>query len=197
MQYYISIIILSLSCLLTGCSHQQSYYYSLNPVPSLVKAIPTKSGLKISLAEVKVPAYLDKPQLSFYTNAHQSVLIEHHEWAERLPANIQRVIKTNLSTFLPQVLIQSSPWNHSFLPDYHLQVEITQLTVDINGESILQAEYILYQHNQPIKKFNGRYEQKITKTDPLSIVVSMNNLITQLTHDIAAKINLLKHPALS
>ena len=183
------LVILLMSLLLGACGrNKEPFYYVLNPIFLQTKQGNQYNNLRIGIDEVNVPDYLDKPQLSLYCTANQSRIHENHLWAEEVESNIKRVIKTNLSTLLPGALIEQMPWDSKFNPQYRLQVDIGQFKVNIQGWSTLQAEYVIYNDNKPIKKYTVYYRQKIPLVNPHTLVVSMNENLTRLTKDIAGKL---------
>lgn len=173
-----------LSLLIAGCSSKEPQYYVLNPVyaPSAGQAYV---NLRLGIDEVNIPEYLDKSPLIIFCTANQSSTLEHHEWGEELSGNVRRVIRTNLSTFLPGALIENAPWDIKFKPNYQLDVNITQFKVDTQGHSILAADYVIYLNNQALKKYRVSYSETITTINAQAMVVSMNNNLTRLTRDIA------------
>ena len=79
---------------------------------------------RIGIQELKIPGYLDKPQLSIFSNLHQLKLYENHEWAERLQANTADVLMNNLAFILPQNWIQLAPYSANFRPNCEIYVHI-------------------------------------------------------------------------
>ena len=164
---------------------KEAQLYVLNPIAAQKKTNHHYTYLRIGIDEVKIPSYIDKLPLTIHYTAHQVFLEEYHQWAEALNKNIERVIRTNLTTLLPGAFVAISPWDVLFKPSYHLQITIPQFSVDINGNSILQAEYIIYHNEQLIEKRDVYYYQKIPVVTPEQLVISMNNNLTSLSRDIA------------
>ncbi|WP_082060339.1 PqiC family protein [Legionella hackeliae] len=159
--------------------------YLLNPLPPIKSASQPYRHLQIGIDEINTPAYIEKPQLMIHYTPHRLELEEYHQWAEALDKNITRVIETNLSTLLPGSIVESSPWDSKFKPDYHLQIDISQFEIDINGNSMLRAEYLIYHGEELIRKGNFYNCVKVIPAEMESLVVSMNNNLTYLTREIA------------
>lgn len=179
--------VLLIGLILVACGRsKESQFYVLNPIPPKKQLANTYSYLKIGIDEVNCPAYIKKPQLMIHYTPHQIELKEFHQWAEALDKNIMRVVETNLSTLLPGAIVESFPWDSKFKPNYHLQINIADFSIDIHGNSILRAEYIIYRDGDLIEKHDVYYHLKLTQvTTTEALVVSMNTNLTCLTQNIA------------
>ncbi|OCH98446.1 hypothetical protein A8135_12130 [Legionella jamestowniensis] len=169
-----------------ACSRSKdTQMYLLNPLPPMKTASKPYKHLQIGIDEINTPSYIEKPQLMIHCSPHQLKLEEYHQWAEALDKNITRVVETDLSTLLPGSIVESSPWNIKFKPNFHLQIDISQFEIDINGNSILRAEYLIYHEDALLKKGDAYYCVKVVPTTIEALVVSMNKNLTSLTRDIA------------
>jgi len=180
------IFIYAMGVLLLSCGRsKEPFYYVLNPVYVQIQTREVAPRERIGIDIVNIPEYLEKSQLSLYCTANQSRLNEDHQWAENLAANIKRVIKTNLTNFLPGAMVEVYPWDSKFEPNYHVQIDITQFKVDINGQSVLYADFSIYDAQKNVTQYHVRYQQKIPIVNPITVVQSMNANLTRLTRDIA------------
>lgn len=143
------------------------------------------NNLHLGIDDITIPAYLEKPQIMISYSPNRVELEEYHQWAGALDKNIKSVISTNLSSLLPGAIVESSPWNVKFKPNYQLQIDIEQFTIDMQGNSILRAEFILYHQDNIFKKQNVYYRLKVPHITIENLIASMNNNLTHLTQDIA------------
>lgn len=180
------LLLLPVILILSACGGKEPQYYVLNPVYGTASTSPKYIALRLGIDEITIPEYLDKPELAIYYTANRSALDENHQWAEELKYNVRRVIKTNLSTFLPGAIVENAPWDIKFKPNYQLDVDISQFNVNIDGKSVLAAEYVIYHDNAPLKKYRVFYSEIIPVVNAATIVCSMNKNLTLLTRHIAA-----------
>lgn len=181
-----------LSFILLACSKSKpTQIYVLNPLSVGEKSGTSVRGLKIGVDDLSIPTYLSKVQIPLFYTPNQASLYESHEWAEDLQKNTKRVIATNLSLLLPGTVVETSPWDIKFKPDYTVQVTINQWAVTVKGQSQLQANYVIFNETAPVYQKNITYYQHITQVVPENLVVSMNSNLTRLTRDIAHSIRLL------
>lgn len=187
------LVLLLLSLIIAGCSRSKpSQFYLLNPLPFTLKKSLTYDFLQIGVDPVKIPAYLEKPQLTVFYESHVVSLDESHQWAEALDKNIERVIITNLSSLLPGSIVQGSLWDIKFKPKYHLQIVVAQFSMSSEGDCILRAEYIMYYHDDIIKKREVYYHSKAPKAIPAELVKAMNSNLNHLSKEIAKSFAELK-----
>ncbi|CEG56276.1 PqiC family protein [Legionella fallonii] len=179
-------IILMVVFNLVACGRSKNPdYYILNPIPLSKTSTNIYHNLRIGIDKISVPAYIEKPQLIINYTPHRMQLEEDEQWIEGLDKNIARVIVTNLSTLLPGAIVNTSPWEIIFKPNYHLEINISQFTIDVSGNSVLRADYTIYQDEHLIGKHNFYTVQKIPVVNTENLVISMNSNLNHLTQDIA------------
>ena len=139
-------VYLLVAVLLISCGRSQPpQLYVLKPVSCKSKQVRVvSSDLKIGIDKIKSPRYAQKKQLGVFVSPRSLKLEPNHEWEENLNQNIMRVIQANLSRMLPKSVVESSPWNGRFSPDYTVQIIISEFQTNAAGYSRLSAEYLIY-----------------------------------------------------
>jgi uncharacterized lipoprotein YmbA len=173
------------ACGLLDCSRSPEVnFYVLNPIPEQIKS-NRYANIRIGINEINLPAYMYKSQFIIHRSAHQVKLNEHDQWAGPIDKNVQRVVRTNLSTLLPGTVISNFPWDNQFKPNHQLHIDITQFEVDSQGNSMLRAEYLIYSGENIERKRTVYFHQKIEKVTVEALVISMNANLDRLTQDIS------------
>lgn len=179
-------IVLITELLLTSCARSpDATFYVLNPIPYHMNHSKKYQDLRIGINDVSIPAYMSKPEIIIHDSAHHVELKNFHQWAGALNSNIQRVIATNLATLLPGAAVATVPWDIKFKPNYQLQIDISQFEVDLSGDSVLRADYLIYAEDKLYKKGTLYYHLKIPQVTVESLVSSMNDNLTHFTKDLA------------
>lgn len=179
-------VIILVSVMLISCGRSpDSQFYVLNPISPMQKPVKKYSYLRIGINEINTPAYMLKPEFIIHYTSHEVKLEEYHRWVENLDKNTKRVIEANLLTLLPGATVVSAPWDYKSKPDYQLQIDISQFEVDIEGNSILRAEYLIYSGNQLYKRGVLYYHQKTKQVNIETLVASMNANLNHFTEDLA------------
>jgi uncharacterized protein len=182
------ISVLLILTMLFSCGRSKDVqFYTLKPSFSPPKQIIHAPFLRIGINKITIPIYLEKkPFAIFYSSNHLS-LDEYQQWIEPLNKSIPWVIKTDLETLLPHATIKNAPWSMQFNPTYSLTVHITQFKVNVTGESVLRAEYLIYKKDHVEKKITREYKTCLPKPSVEAYVVSMNKHLGSLAVDIAGQ----------
>ncbi|MBQ8661614.1 MAG: membrane integrity-associated transporter subunit PqiC [Alphaproteobacteria bacterium] len=172
--------------LLGGCLggfSSPSRFYSLTPQETPARTYQS-SRLFVGVEPVKVPVYLDKPQI-VTRNANQVELSisENNRWAEPLSDAMQNVLASDLGALLPGATIKPSSFRKEGF-DYTVWVEINKFEGTWNRQAELDAWWsILNSDNKIIAR------DKVSLSRPLGD--SYDNLVQQqsaLTEELAAQI---------
>ncbi|KTD25855.1 MULTISPECIES: PqiC family protein [Legionella] len=178
--------IILMSFMLISCGRSpDSQFYMLNPISPKQKPVKNNLNLRIGINQIQTPAYMSKPEFIIHYTSHEVKLEEYHRWVENLDKNTKRVIEANLVTLLPGATVVSAPWDYKSRPDYQLQIDISQFEVDITGNSILRAEYLIYSGNQLQRRGELYYHQKVNQVNIETLVASMNANLNHFTEDLA------------
>ncbi|WP_445370186.1 PqiC family protein [Methylomonas sp. HW2-6] len=102
-------------------------------------------GTVIGLGPIRLPAYLDRPQLVTALSDHQYRLDEHNRWAERLDENIARTLSQTLAIRLGVEQVVRYSWPARQRLDYQLGFDILELHQTAAGRSVLSAQWQLKQ----------------------------------------------------
>lgn len=179
------LIILTTFLCLGACSRSKpAQYFILNPLPPQTASL-SRIALKIGIDAIYTPAFTEKPQLMIYNGFNKVQLEEFNLWAESLDKTIKRVIKTNISTLLPKVVMEDSPWNINFNPDYTLRITISDFKIDILGNSSLRANFLVMKDGNILQKHNQYYYLRVSQVSVETLIKSMNTNLNSLSRDIA------------
>lgn len=135
---------LACALLLAGCARTaQVSYYQLSALPAARTAPTTaEAGTRvIGIGPVRLPEYLDRPQLVTRLTPNRLQLADSHRWAEPLGDNIPRVVGENLSVLLGTDRILLHPWPSTRTTDYQLLVEVLRFENEGDGAARLVARW--------------------------------------------------------
>jgi len=142
-----AVLLCSLIILLfTGCAgSEKSRFYTLDYLARVSSGTPDagSGGVSIGIGPVRLPEYLDRPQIVTRTGRYKLDIAEFDRWAAPLGAAFSRVLAENLSILLSTDRVYIYPWNTSRLPDYQVTIEIIQLDGSIPGNADLKVRWSL------------------------------------------------------
>lgn len=159
------ICILALIVSVLGCSRSKPpRYYTLasSPPSTAVGAAPAKA-LSIGIASVRLPAYLDNPQMIVRLDEHEIRMDDQHRWGEDVKRGFERVLAEELSARMPTVDVHIQPWPASLAPTCELDISVSSFEVDSGSNARLRAEWEL----QDTRARRVLREEPVSITEPV------------------------------
>lgn len=168
-------------------------HYLLRPLeqPAETGDVPDKNKpLRIGIGPIEFPQYLNRPQMVFRKGDHEVKIAQFERWAEPLADNFSRVLMENLALLLNTDHVYAYPMKNKAKIDYQISIniyrfdatpgQIAELTANV---SILGGEdrSLLFRKRLAVSKtINGE--------TPSIIVATLNEILTDFSHEIASKI---------
>lgn len=131
--------------LLVGCigSSPPSRFYLLGLPAKSQPATKTREYRTIvSIASVKLPSHLDRPQIVTRSGPHSLVVAEFDRWGEPLGESFTRVLTDNLSDLLAAEGVLVSSWRGSVAADYRLVIDARRFDLEADA-AVLDATWVL------------------------------------------------------
>jgi len=185
MKHLIYLPILFSVMLLNACSRAPMQFYMLsaeNGTPASTTALP--AGTVLGLGPIRLPTYLDRPQLVTALSEHQYQLDEHHRWAERLDENIARALGLSLAKQLGVEQVVRYPWQPRQRIDYQLSFDILELHQTAAGQSRLAVQWQLKKAEQTA--IGKRFEcSEVAAEDAEAIVAAQSRCLARFSEELA------------
>jgi uncharacterized lipoprotein YmbA len=158
----------------------------LQPVKETVSTVGNGGkGILLGLGPIKVPAYLDRPQIVTASSAQEYRLAESQRWAERLDDNIARVSQENLAVLVPTDRVVMHPWSREAKPDVQAAIQIQELHVDPEGNARMVALW-------SVRPINGEPTHRrfactipVPPNDYAQIVAAESECLARLNREMA------------
>ena len=191
------VVVLGAFLMLAGCASQPSRFYLLSALPDVDTVAPGASGAQgttIGVGPVTLPRYLDRPQIVTRTGPNELKSAEFDRWAEGLDANFARVVAENLSLILPTARVAVYPWPRATAIDYQVIVEVTHFLSQAGGESLLSAEWLLFEGEglQVLATGKSRFSAPAAGQDYASMVAAMSQTVASLSREIATAVRSMR-----
>jgi len=139
----------------------------------------------IGLGPIRIPEYLNRPQIIVAITDNQYQLSEDHRWAERLDQNIALALVKALPRQLGTDRIVRYPWTQRQAVDYQVGIDILEFNVDANGQSRLTAQWTIKHKDKPTIDKRSDYRFPASTTDYDVMVKAQSQCLTKLGQDIA------------
>ncbi|MDQ6964512.1 MAG: PqiC family protein, partial [Mariprofundales bacterium] len=154
-------------------------------------ALPTSHpNLSVEVNELRLPKYLDRPQIVSRSSANQLNVEEHNQWAGKLRDNMMRMLAKNLSNLLGSSQIVIAPYRPSEPSAVRVMVEILRFERMADGVIYLDAQWRLSSGRDSRSLVtrishlqSGRGSSNIAES-----VEEMSTLFAQFSREIAVEI---------
>jgi len=120
-------------------------FYVLSAInqPEVSKKINVTPGRIIGVGPVKLPAYLDRPQIVTKDKEGMLKFDEFDRWGESLGLGIARLIREDLTAMLPQEKLTLYPWNPSIAVKYQVVAEVVQLDSELDKNMFFAVQWMI------------------------------------------------------
>lgn len=192
---FLKFLSLSIAALtIVGCTRSApTQFYVLNqmagaPLSSQAHSSPRTLGI----GPVRIPKYLDQPQIVTREDFNQLHLDETHRWAEPLDDNISRVLGDNLLRLAPGSRLVNYPWRGNTKVDYQIKVDIRRFEMDAANNCVLSANWSIVQGKtkkvlQSHQSFYKIHTDRQQSYEQIANLMSRN--LMRLSRDIAKVLN--------
>lgn len=186
--YLIVVPLLAVSGCLRNNAPIQFYMLNADSVTrSISQPAPNLQETVVGLGPVRIPEYLNRPQIVLGVTTNQYRLDEQHRWAERLDQNIARVLLQSLSGQLGgAVQIVRFPWPLRQVPALQVSIDILELLRQADGQSLLSAQWTVKNQDRALSDKRFDCSQPVPADDYEAFVKAQSECLTKLSRDIAA-----------
>lgn len=179
-----------LTLFISGCMRDSkpTQFYLLNAdsgVAGNARVPATTQGPVIGLGPIRIPEYLNRPQMIVAISENQYRLSEDHRWAERLDQNISLALFKALPRQLGTDRIVRYPWSQRQVVDYQVGIDILEFNVDASGQSRLIAQWFVKRKDKPIIDKRSGYQFPASSTDHEVMVKAQSQCLSKLGQEIS------------
>lgn len=117
--------------------------YLLRPVEAapLEKSTPAGRHPQIVIRDVRLPAYLDRPQIVTRGKSDRLVINEYAHWGSHLRDEMARVLAENLSSLLAGSQVMVAPVHRHVRQDVRIDLEVIHFERQVDGPVRLSARW--------------------------------------------------------
>lgn len=179
-----------LALLSSGCMRNSGpvQFYLLNADSGIADAVRVSAAGQdpvIGLGPIRIPDYLNRPQMIVAVSDNQYRLFEDHRWAERLDQNISLALFKALPRQLGTDRIVRFPWSSRQVVDYQVGIDILEFNVDASGQSRLIAQWFIKPKDMPAIDKRSTYQFPASTTDHALMVKAQSQCLTKLGQEIS------------
>jgi len=184
-----SLLLVAVLIPLAGCGKTApSRFYALSPAgASDARAVPENRSLTVGVTYVKMPDYLDRPQIATRIGPNELRFDDFNRWAEPLKENFSRVLAENLSVLLGTDKVIISTRGGVFSVDYQVWVEVTQFDANAAGDVSLVAKWSVLQpeEKKPLITKRSTFSEPAAAPGYEAMVAAGSRAVADLSREIA------------
>ena len=178
---------------LSGCLSVQNSptprFYVLNAQDEnqVSKKVNIASEVFIGVGPVKIPEYLDRPQMVTQGKEKMLKFAQFDRWGESLDLGLTRLIRENLTVMLPGAKFTLYPWNLTIPVKYQVAVEIVQLDSKLDQDLFLVAQWLIIdaQNSKTMVMKRSEFRQPIIPQNYSGLVKTLSMACAALSGEIA------------
>lgn len=200
----LSLVLLTLVLLLGGCSFggksKPANFYVLTALPENTAPVTQGNTPTLGVGQVKIPEFLDRPQMVTLVAENQIKLSEFHRWGESFQSGLTRVLRENIALYLDSDDVTAFPWLQSFPNDYVVHVVVLAFEAAPYREEVLLR--VMYRVTDPKQKRlylanESAFSQPIdtSGSDYPVMVEAMSACVAELAKEIATEVAAMPLPS--
>ena len=174
-------------------------FYVLSPTKE-VSRIQTEQGRPwpiVGVGPIKMPRYLDRPQIVTSSGESEIFLSENDRWAEPLTDNFTRVIAQNLYALRCAKNVVTYPWSPSISCDYVVKAEVLRMDGTLGGTASLEVWWSIadgVRKGQLVSK-RSNYNEPTKGPGYAALVEAQNRALGDFSREIAEELMKLCVPS--
>jgi uncharacterized protein len=178
----------------SGCAGSPpARFYTLSPSTATgpeMKPSADDGCLSFGIGPIKIPDYLDQPQIVTRITPHEIKMADFDRWAERLKDNFTRVLVKNLSNLLCTKTILLFPWRGGVPIDYRVEMEVLRLDGSLGGDVTLEAWWMVLSGDgkKMVLSKKSTFTEAVAGNDYSSLVSTQSRTVGLLSSEIAEAI---------
>ena len=180
--------------IVTACAHDAKpvEFYRLSADVGLTqnaKSAVNSKEVIVGLGPIRIPEYLNRPQIMVAISDNQYSISEEHRWAENLDQNILLALYKVLPAQLNTDHVFRYPWSQRQDINYQVSIDILDLTINPQGQSQFIAQWSIKVKEKA--NIDKRFECSLpaSTTDYALMVKVQSQCLTQLGQAISKSLN--------
>lgn len=171
-----------------GCESKPTNFYFLESMGPPA-ADPVTPRAKLVVEDVKLPHYLDRPDIVSQAGGNRLALPDTEQWAEPLSDGVARVLRADLAHLLADrdVVVVPADFTQG---DAQVYVNVSRFEVAASGEAVIEAQWKIVRtdddHELVLRRFENR--TSVTGEGYDAIAAAQNESLHALSRDIAGAV---------
>ncbi|MDD5128263.1 MAG: PqiC family protein [Candidatus Omnitrophica bacterium] len=147
----------------------------------------------IGVGPVKIPDYLNRPQIVTVNNNQLMTFAEFDRWGEPLDFAIGRILNENLMLLMECKDIEIFPWNILIPVRFQVVLDVVELDVNMNKELVLTAQWSILDLKNKNLAFSKRsvLMEDVKPHHYSGVVMALNAALSKISIEIGQELSRL------
>ena len=144
----------------------------------------------IGVGPVRIPEYLNRPQIMVSNKDRTIVFDEFNRWAESLDFALARLINKDLTLMLKDAAFQMFPWDMAVAVKYQVIADVVQLENNLNRDLVFVTQWSIINLEKKRAVFTKRSEfnQSISPHNYYGLTEALSEVVMSLSAEIAQEL---------
>jgi len=164
-------------------------FYALSAVSEdqVSQKIDIPSNVIIGVGPVKIPEYLDRPQIVTKTKEKMLQFAQFDRWGEPLDLGLARLIREDLAVMLPKAKLTLYPWNPSIAVKYQVTIEVIQLDNELDRDMSFAVQWTIIdvQNSKTVIIKRSEFRLAVTPHNYSGLAQTLSTACASLSTQIA------------
>ena len=183
--------------ILAGCaSSPSSKFYQLTSTQNrtfVTRDASPDQDLIVAIGPVRIPDYLDRPQIATRLGRNELKFSEFERWAGSLEDDINRVLVEDISSLLPAdffPVVRWTPFLESQMPaSYRVEVLVDRFEGTLGDSVLLMAQWRVFAKDRSLLlRKEARISEQMNGSSYDALVAAMSSALERLSSDISGGI---------
>lgn len=147
----------------------------------------------IGIGPVKIPEYLNRPQIVTLDNNKMITFAEFDRWGEPLDFAIARILNENLKEIIECKDMEMFPWNIFIPVKFQVVLDVIELDVNISKNLSLSAQWSILDLKNKNLVFSKRsvLKEDINPRNYSGVVGALNTALSKISIEIGQELSRL------
>jgi len=173
-----------------ACRSMPSSFYMLAPTSYGKENVVIKKNINVGVF-VKVPKYVERPQIVTKKNDVEMQMSEFHRWIAPLEDNISEVITDDMLALSKKIkVIPASANRKSF--DYTVIIEFKRFDAALGKKAVISAIWVIKDSDDKVLYSKMSYMENDITEEYSDMVKKLSDMTGRLAKEITVKISKMK-----
>lgn len=173
-------------------------HYTLSPEPPPTAPAPATVAT-IGLGPVRLPPYLDRPQIVTRAGPERVEVASHDRWAAPLDVLFARTLAEDLRDAIPAQEVLAWPWPRGAAVEWTVAIDVLRFERERDGTAVLEARWTASRRAGGEVVERGRTVSRVPAADRQmeSSVIALSRTIGDLARDVATALGRATPPSVA